>query len=171
MGWGGGLRSVPARRAPSLRLIVRQQHLHHRLARPPRAHVPSATQSHARKTYQARRLMWQKRRRGITPLLPDSLYPGSLPASSPSPKPSGRYGVEPLRMEILSRPCPLCVSRTPRQTSGLPAGTEPSFESRVILASTNSKNPAAFEEYQEKGLHLEYQPHPNTSRIHPNKYG
>lgn len=28
-----------------------------------------------------------------------SLFPGSLPASSPSPKPSGRYGVEPLRME------------------------------------------------------------------------
>ena len=27
--------------------------------------------------------MWQKRRRGITPLLLDSLHPGSLPASSP----------------------------------------------------------------------------------------
>ena len=170
MGWGGGLRSVPARRAPSLRLIVRQQHLHHRLARPPRAHVPSATQSHARKTYQARRLMWQKRR-GITPLLPDSLYPGSLPASSPSPKPSGRYGVEPLRMEnsIAAMPAMRVTHTTPNVR--LPAGTEPSFESRVILASTNSKNPAAFEEYQEKGLHLEYQPHPNTSRIHPNKYG
>lgn len=43
--------------------------------------------------------MLQNRRRGITPLLLDSLYPGSLPASSPFPKPSGRYGVEPLRME------------------------------------------------------------------------
>lgn len=43
--------------------------------------------------------MLQNRRRGITPLLLDSLYPGSLPASSSTPKPSGRCGVEPLRMD------------------------------------------------------------------------
>lgn len=71
-------------------------------------------------------------------------------------------GSSPSAWKILSRPCPLCASRAPRQTSGLPAGAEPSFESRVILASTNSKNPAAFEEHQEKGLHPEYQLHPNT---------
>lgn len=59
--------------------------------------------------------MWQKRRRGITPLLPDSLYPGSLPASSPSPKPSGRYGVEPLRMEksIAAMPAMRVTHTTP----------------------------------------------------------
>lgn len=35
--------------------------------------------------------------------------------------------------------------RTPRQTSGLPAGAEPSFESKDILASTNPKCPDTFE--------------------------
>lgn len=77
-------------------------------------------------------------------------------------------GSNPSAWKILSRPCPLCASRTPRQTSGLPAGAEPSFETKVIIVSTNSRYPAAFEEYQEKGLHLEYQPHSNTSRIHTN---
>ncbi len=122
------------------------------------------------KTSQARRLMWQKRRRGITPSFRTACIPVPCLPVRPPRNPRGAMGSSPSAWKLLSRPCPLCVSRTPRQTSGLPAGTEPSFESRVILASTNSKNPAAFEGYQEKGLHLEYQPHPNTSRIHPNEY-
>lgn len=40
-----------------------------------------------------------KKRRGANLLLLDSLYPGYLPASSLSPKASGRCGVEPLCME------------------------------------------------------------------------
>lgn len=56
-----------------------------------------------------------KKRRGITPLLLDSLYPGSLPASSPSPKPSGRCGVKPLRMEnsIAAMPAMRVTHTTP----------------------------------------------------------
>ena len=112
----------------------------------------------------------KKKKRHYTP--PSGQPAPRFPACQFAPRnPRGAVGSNPSAWKILSRPCPLCVSRTPRQTSGLPAGTEPSFESRVILASTNSKNPAAFEEYQENGLHLEYQPHPNTSRIHTNMYG
>lgn len=112
----------------------------------------------------------KKKKRHYTP--PSGQPAPRFPACQFAPRnPRGAVGSNPSAWKILSRPCPLCVSRTPRQTSGLPAGTEPSFESRVILASTNSKNSAAFEEYQENGLHLEYQPHPNTSRIHTNMYG
>lgn len=63
------------------------------------------------------------------------------------------WGSNPSAWRILSRPCPLCVSRTPRQTSGLPAGAEPSFEDKGIIASTNPKYPAIFEDYRENGLH------------------
>lgn len=56
-----------------------------------------------------------KKKEGRTPLLLDSLYPGCLPASSPSPKPSGRYGVEPLRMEnsIAAMPAMRVTHTTP----------------------------------------------------------
>ena len=94
----------------------------------------------------------QKRRRGAKPLLLDSLYPGSLPASSLSPKISERLGSCPYSWEILSRPCPLGTSRTPYRTSGLPAGAEPSYESETIIASTSPKYLDAFENYQDMGL-------------------
>lgn len=87
----------------------------------------------------------QKRERSAKPLPLDSLYPGSLPASSLSPKISERLGSCPYSWEILSRPCPLDTSRTPYRTSGLPAGAEPSFESKGIIASANPKCPDTFE--------------------------
>lgn len=95
---------------------------------------------------------YAKRGRSFTPLPLDSLYPGSLPASSHSPKISERLGSCPYSWEILSRPCPLDTSRTPYRTSGLPAGAEPSYESETIIASTNPKYPDAFENYQDMGL-------------------
>lgn len=95
----------------------------------------------------------QKRRRGAKPLLLDSLYPGSLPASSLSPKISERLGSCPYSWEILSQPCPLDTSRTPYRTSGLPAGAEPSFESKDIIASTNPKCPDTFEYNRTTQLH------------------
>ena len=45
------------------------------------------------------------------------------------------------------------------------------FREQGYISIYKLENPAAFEEYQENGLHLEYQPHPNTSRIHTNMYG
>ena len=95
----------------------------------------------------------QKRRRSAKPLLLNSLYPGSLPASSLSPKISERWGSCPYSWEILSRPCPLDTSRTPYRTSGLPAGAEPSFESKAIIASTNPKCPDTFEYNRTTQLH------------------
>lgn len=106
----------------------------------------------------------QKRRRGAKSLLLDSLYPGSLPASSLSPKISERLGSSPYSWEILSRPCPLDTSRTPYRTSGLPAGAEPSFESKDIIASTNPKYPDTFENYQDMGL---YRHKPTELHSHP----
>lgn len=106
----------------------------------------------------------QKRRRGAKPLLLDSLYPGSLPASSLSPKISERLGSCPYSWEILSRPCPLDTSRTPYRTSGLPAGAEPSYESENIIASTNPKYLDAFENYQDMGL---YRHKPTELHSHP----
>lgn len=43
--------------------------------------------------------------------------------------------------------------RTPRQTSGLPAGAEPSLEGKVIIASTNPEFPDAFEYNRNASLH------------------
>lgn len=43
--------------------------------------------------------------------------------------------------------------RTPRQTSGLPAGAEPPFEDKVIIASTNPEFPDAFEYNRNASLH------------------
>lgn len=43
--------------------------------------------------------------------------------------------------------------RTPRQTSGLPAGAEPSFESKDIIASTNPECPDTFEYSRTTQLH------------------
>lgn len=43
--------------------------------------------------------------------------------------------------------------RTPRQTSGLPAGAEPSFESKAIIASTNPECPDTFEYNRATQLH------------------
>lgn len=43
--------------------------------------------------------------------------------------------------------------RTSRQTSGLPAGAEPSFESKDIIASTNPNRLDAYENYRAAGLH------------------
>ena len=106
----------------------------------------------------------QKRRRGVKPLLLDSLYPGSLPASSLSPKISERLGSCPYSWEILSRPCPLDTSRTPYRTSGLPAGAEPSYESENIIASTNPKYLDAFENYQDMSL---YRHIPTELHSHP----
>ena len=80
----------------------------------------------------------KKKKRHYTP--PSGQPAPRFPACQFAPRnPRGAVGSNPSAWKILSRPCPLCVSRTPRQTSGLPAGTEPSFESRVILASINSK--------------------------------
>lgn len=70
------------------------------------------------------------------PLPYHSLFPGSLPARSPSPKSSGRLGSNPYAWVVLSRPCPLDTSRTPYQTSGLPAGAEPYSEGEIILPLT-----------------------------------
>lgn len=95
----------------------------------------------------------QKRGRSFTPLPLDSLYPGSLPASSHSPKISERLGSCPYSWEILSRPCPLDTSRTPYRTSGLPAGAELSSESKDIIASTNPKCPDTFEYNRTTQLH------------------
>lgn len=81
----------------------------------------------------------------MKPLLLDSQYPGSLPASLLSPKVSGRLGSCPDTWKVLSRSCPLDTSRTPYRTSGLPAGAEPSFESKDIIASTNPECPDTFE--------------------------
>lgn len=95
----------------------------------------------------------KKRGRSFTPLPLDSLYPGSLPASSHSPKISERLGSCPYSWEILSRPCPLDTSRTPYRTSGLPAGAELSSESKDIIASTNPKCPDTFEYNRTTQLH------------------
>lgn len=89
--------------------------------------------------------MPKKRRRGAKPLLLDSLYPGYLPASSLSPKPSGRLGSNPYAWNAFRGHARYACRRTPRQTSGLPAGAEPSFESKEIIASTNPKCPDTFE--------------------------
>lgn len=51
----------------------------------------------------------------------------------PPRNPRGATGFSPSAWKVVSRPCPLDTSRTPYQTSGLPAGAEPSFESKNIL--------------------------------------
>ena len=58
-----------------------------------------------------------------------------LPVCSPR-KHRGAMGCTPSAWKVLSQPCPLGTSRTPYRTSGLPAGAEPSFESKDIIAST-----------------------------------
>lgn len=75
-----------------------------------------------------------------------------LPVCSPR-KHRGAMGCTPSAWEVLSRPCPLDTSRTPYRTSGLPAGAEPSFESKDIIASTNPNQLDAYENYRAAGLH------------------
>lgn len=109
--------------------------------------------SHAAAAFGKCELDAQKRRRGAKPLLLDSLYPGYLPASSLSPKPSGRLGSNPYAWNAFRGHARYACRRTPRQTSGLPAGAEPSFESKYIIASTNPECPDTFEYNRTTRLH------------------
>lgn len=75
-----------------------------------------------------------------------------LPACSPR-KHRGAMGCTPSAWKVLSQPCPLGTSRTPYRTSGLPAGAEPSFESKNIIASTNPNQLDAYENCRTAGLY------------------
>lgn len=109
--------------------------------------------SHAAAAFGKCELDAQKRRRSAKPLLLDSLYPGYLPASSLSPKPSGRLGSNPYAWNAFRGHARYACRRTPRQTSGLPAGAELSFESKDIIASTNPECPDTFENNRTTQLH------------------
>lgn len=109
--------------------------------------------SHAAAAFGKCELDAQKRRRSARPSFWTAYIPVTcLPVRSPRNH-RGAMGCTPSAWEVLSRPCPLDTSRTPYRTSGLPAGAEPSLESKDIIASTNPECPDTFENNRTTQLH------------------
>lgn len=63
------------------------------------------------------------------------------------------WGRTPMHGKLYRGHARYACRRTPRQTSGLPAGAEPSFESKDIIASTNPECPDTFEYNRTTQLH------------------
>lgn len=83
-------------------------------------------------------------------------YPISrLPAcQSALPETIGaQWGRTPMHGKFYRGHARYACRRTPRQTSGLSAGAEPSFEGKDIIASTDPESPYAFEYNRATRLH------------------